>query len=330
MTQEARISQFVTILVGETPPTIEITPDPVAVAAAPAGAQLALTLTPSPVAVIGTPLVVSTNPPGTYSPDPVVLVSSVPDLALTFVEPPPPPPELCRHETGPAYLAMLQQLLPRGAAWTREPEAVLTALLTAIADELSCIDAKAADLLRETDPRYALELLADWERNLGLPDPCTGPLELLQDRRAAVVERIANQGGQSPAYFEATLAARGFPEARVREFLPFVAGRAVAGDRLTNPQRAFRAGYARAGDALTNNENWLYTWAVDAPNFSFAYFRAGQSTAGEPLRTWSNAPLECLVHELQPAHTLVLFFYFVALRPDPVVATLAVPDVSVS
>lgn len=330
MAQEARVSQFVTIIVGSTPPTIEITPDPVAVAAAPASPALTLTLTPSPVSVLGSPLVVGLNTPGTANPDPVVVTAAVPACTITFTEPPPPPPELCRHETGPHYLAMLQQLLPRGAAWTREPEAVLTALLTAIADELSCVDARAATLLEETDPRFALELLEEWERTVGLPDECTGPLELLQDRRAAVVERLTNKGGSSPAYFEAMLAARGFPDARVTEYRAFEVGRSRVGEPMNNPQKPFRVGSSRVGEALTNNTGWLFTWSVLAPDFSFRYFRVGESRVGEPLRTWGNTALECLVNELKPAHTNVVFFYFTALRPDPAGATLTVPAVSLS
>mgnify|MGYP000979212013 FL=1 len=72
----------------------------------------------------------------------------------------------------PDYLAMLQALLPRGAAWVREPDAVLTRLLAASAEELARLDSMAWRLLDETNPQTAIDSLEDWERLLGLPDEC--------------------------------------------------------------------------------------------------------------------------------------------------------------
>lgn len=71
-----------------------------------------------------------------------------------------------------AYLAQLQALLPPGSAWPRAANATLTKLLGALAEELARLDARALALIDEADGRSTLELLSDWERVCGLPDPC--------------------------------------------------------------------------------------------------------------------------------------------------------------
>lgn len=72
--------------------------------------------------------------------------------------------------------------------------------------------------------------------------------------------------------------------------------------------RPFRAGLSTAGQPLYNEE-WIYCWEVNAPLDTFIYFRSGISTAGEPLRTWGNDILECILNQLKPAHTCLHFTY---------------------
>jgi uncharacterized protein YmfQ (DUF2313 family) len=71
-----------------------------------------------------------------------------------------------------AYLQQLQALLPRGLAWPRAVDAHLTKLLSAFSLEFARVDQRVDDLLDEADPRSTLELLPEWERMAGLPDPC--------------------------------------------------------------------------------------------------------------------------------------------------------------
>lgn len=193
--------------------------------------------------------------------------------------------------TATDYLAQLQALLPQGFAWPREADAALTKLLLAWADELARVDGRAADLIEEADPRTTAELLADWERVAGLPDPCVEALAGTQttaQRRAALVAKLTTIGGQSAAYYIALAASLGYT-ITVTEFRPFVAG-------------------SVAGDALTNDE-WIFAWQVNAPAESIVAFAAGRSCAGEPLRAWGNELLECVINRLRPAHTHVLFAY---------------------
>jgi uncharacterized protein YmfQ (DUF2313 family) len=71
-----------------------------------------------------------------------------------------------------AYLSQLIGLLPPGDALAREPGSVLERLLSVPAAELARVDGRVEALLTESDPARTTEMLADWERALGLPDVC--------------------------------------------------------------------------------------------------------------------------------------------------------------
>jgi uncharacterized protein YmfQ (DUF2313 family) len=189
------------------------------------------------------------------------------------------------------YVAFLKTLLPRGKIWSVSSGSNLEKLLQAMGDELVRIDGRASrDLLSELDPRETNELLSDWERICGLPDPCLGTAGTLEDRRNNIVTKLASRGGQSPAYFIAVAAAVGFV-ITITEF------------------RQFRAGISKSGDALTNGP-WAFAWQVNtATDTLTARFRAGRSRAGDPLSSSRAEALECVITRLKPAHTTVLFNY---------------------
>jgi uncharacterized protein YmfQ (DUF2313 family) len=186
------------------------------------------------------------------------------------------------------YLSHLQALLPTGAAFTREPDAALTRLLTALAAELCRVDARGDDLIAEADPRTAVELLTDWERITGLPDTCMGQPDTVAARRAFILSRLTGIGGQSRAYFIDLAAAIGFT-VTIAEFRPFTAG-------------------SLAGDPVTNGE-WIFAWQVNAPETTVLYHFFAGSSAGEALRSWGNELLECVIERLKPAHTHLIFTY---------------------
>ncbi len=188
------------------------------------------------------------------------------------------------------YASLLRDLLPPGLAFRREPGTQLEQVLLGAAEEFSRVEARADSLADEVNPASTTELLSDWERAAGLPDRCAGVLEdTLQGRRAALLAKLTSIGGQSISYFVSFAASLGY-QVTVTEF------------------RSFRAGISTAGDALTNGP-WRYVWRVNAPAETVIYFRAGLSAAGEPLASWGNAPLECKINQLKPAHTMVIFSY---------------------
>lgn len=189
-----------------------------------------------------------------------------------------------------AYTRALKGLLPSGKAWPAEVGSTMHKVLQAIADELARIDGRAAELIEEFDPRTTNELLTDFERVYGLPDPCLeGATQTVVERRNALVAKVVNLGGQSRAYFIALADALGYT-ITITEFSPFVAGGSEAGDPLTN------------GD-------WAFAWQVNAPETTVTEFRVGLSGCGDPLRSWGNELLECVIDRQKPAHTFVLFAY---------------------
>lgn len=186
-----------------------------------------------------------------------------------------------------AYLTQLQALLPRGAAWTRDPEAVLTKLLQALAAEFARIDTRAGNLLLECDPRLTTELLPDWERVAGLPDACVGQPETLTDRRAALHARITAAGGQSATYFISLAATLGYA-ITVTEFRPYTC-------------------QSPCEDNIYDHD-WAFTWRVNAPETTIREFTC-ESSCMEPLRSWGNLLLECTIARNAPAHANLLFGY---------------------
>lgn len=187
------------------------------------------------------------------------------------------------------YGRHLRSLLPRGPVWPREEVATLTQLLVGLATEPARVDDRALVLREEVDPRTTEELLADWERALGLPDPCVGQPKTVQRRRAAIVARLTELGGQSRAFFIALAATLGFT-ITITEHDAFQVGESAVGDNL-------------------NDEEWRFVWTVNAPEETVTVFQVGKSRVGEALADWGNEALECAFTALKPAHTLVQFSY---------------------
>lgn len=215
---------------------------------------------------------------------------------------------LATNEKIAAHGRQLGTLLPPGRAWSQEPNGTQAALLEGLAHEFANVEARIEDLLREQDPKRALETLVDWEDAFGLPDPCVGVPVTIAERRAAIIARLVAIAGGSAADLIGLAATLGF-EVRIVEHRPFEAGRSRAGDSLTNSQVPFRAGVSRAGDPLTNLEAWPWTVDVVAPLVTARHFAAGRSVAGEPLVTWNNQALECTLSRVAPAHVLLRFLY---------------------
>jgi len=179
--------------------------------------------------------------------------------------------------------------MPRGRVWPRDPDAVQSDFCSAMAPSFRRVTDAAAFLLKDAFPATTVQLLPEWEESLGLPDPCAGPGQTIQQRQQQVLTKFAADGGQSANYFIALIATLGFSGATITNFAPF------------------RAGINRAGDPVYG-PGWAFTWLVTAPNLNVVYFRAGLSAAGEPLYALTGADvLECVVKEYAPAHTNPLF-----------------------
>jgi uncharacterized protein YmfQ (DUF2313 family) len=193
------------------------------------------------------------------------------------------------NRTAEKYRDLLLALLPPGRAFSRENGTTIDALLDGMAQELARIDARADELTVEVNPLTTNELLPDWERVAGLPDNCAAELaDTVQGRRQALVAKLTGTGGQSRQYFIDVAAALGYT-ITITEFDLFHVGDPV--------------GLPLYGD------DWQFAWQVNAPATTIVDFRVGESTVGEPLRSWGNDDLECKINQLKPAHTVAIFSY---------------------
>ncbi len=187
------------------------------------------------------------------------------------------------------YFNGLLNLLPPGAAWPREHGGVLHRTLDALGAEMARLDLRMMQLFDEANPGQAAELLGDWERVLGLPDPCVTVVQTIVERREAAFSKMTYPGGQSRAFFIGLAQSMGY---------------SITIDEFRSPAEAATAGVSFTGDG------WAHTWRVNVPEAADVRpFRAGSGAAGEPLRTWGNEGLECRFQGLKPAHTICLFAY---------------------
>ncbi len=103
--------------------------------------------------------------------------------------------------TADAYARVLRALLPAGAVWRLRAGDLVSRLLLAAGDEAARVDGRSDDLLAATDPRTPGELLADYERVLGLPSTGTDAV-----RTARVVAKLITRQRFRPIDFQTVLA----------------------------------------------------------------------------------------------------------------------------
>lgn len=194
--------------------------------------------------------------------------------------------------TAASYLAQLQALLPPGLAWPRSPDATLTKLLAAFADDLSRVDQRADDVFNEADPRSTAEMLADWERVAALPDPCvtaSGAAQSVAQRRAALVAKLTSSGGQSRQYFIDLASALGYPGATIDEYRPFTCN-------------------SECDDALWSEAD-RFVWKINLPDSGGTFFMSCNSPCNSALASWGDEAVECRIQRLKPAHTTAIVAY---------------------
>lgn len=118
-----------------------------------------------------------------------------------------------------AYTRQLKLLLPPGRAFNTDEGTIISDTLEALASELTRVDQRVSDVLAESDPRQTVEMIADWEKALSLPDDRVTEISTdLATRQVAVTQKYTARGGQSYSYFAKLFAACGYPLASVTLF----------------------------------------------------------------------------------------------------------------
>jgi uncharacterized protein YmfQ (DUF2313 family) len=188
------------------------------------------------------------------------------------------------------YFRQFQSLLPWGKAWGRDDSSILSQVLKGMAVELSRIDSRSDDLIRERSTLTALELLNEHEEDLGLPDECTREFTLsTSERRLAARAKLVATGRQDPAYFVEIANKYGFA-AEVTEYTPFWCGLGVAGDPCGGQETIFY---------------WKFTVYTDATVIAFL---AGLGVAGDSLGKITDLlkTVFCFAQTYGPAHMVLI------------------------
>jgi uncharacterized protein YmfQ (DUF2313 family) len=178
--------------------------------------------------------------------------------------------------------------LPPGDAWPREPGSMMARFWLAVADTFYRLHRRCCDLLRESFPPTAVETLGEWEKVLGLPDPCVGRLgETIAERQRDVALKLISRGGQRPAYYIGLARILGYEIDIVEHFPAWM-------------------GIARMGCSPVGNEP--FWWKVRIKNLPVIRLRSGCGQMGEPICAVPNLnTLLCAIQRAAPAHTDVTF-----------------------
>ncbi len=219
------------------------------------------------------------------------------------------------RRSGDDYARQFLMLLPHGQAWPRHPSSVLVRACTGLSEYWGFVDGRAADLLeRESDPRITFELLPDWERAWGLPDPCFPDATTLGERQAMLVLKMTLLGGQSRAFFQWVGEWLGYGEIRIEEYAPFMAGVSQAGDT--------RDQYGDFRWYIGPPEMRFY-WTIHMAQTRLIWFRsaAGEAGVDHHLEFGLATDLECLFQRWKPAHTQIVLDYSGTGPSDPMEGT---------
>ncbi len=213
-----------------------------------------------------------------FEPQAVVAEAEVPDLA---------PLEDLAAALIPVFAEVMRQHWPHGPAWTTDPTSDTYRMLTAIAAAVADVEMQLGAFRIECDPTRTSQLIAEWERSLGLPDPCLGPSPNIEARRASVVAKLSNIQGWTSAEIVAFLAGLGYA-VTLSTYQPFKAGSGQAGQLVLGAQ-------------------WQFALAI-------TYWGAGDRDR-----------LRCALNHRVPAH-VALVFYFGELTPQEMASDAEVPE----
>ncbi len=202
-------------------------------------------------------------------------------------------------------------LLPEGPIW---PRGTGSAVYRTVLGLCGVVARWASDAWRflhvEAFPPTSLDLLADWERVLGLPEPCLPLVDLtVAERQRQVAEKLSRRpGAQSRQYFYDVALRLGYA-ITITEYIPAQGGMTPGGFY----QRIEDGGRFIVRGAGGGTPGMRYVWKVTVSGARLTWFAggAGGGRGGQDphLRIRRAEDLECLLHLLKPAHTRLVFDY---------------------
>lgn len=187
-----------------------------------------------------------------------------------------------------AFQGAALDALPTGPAWPRDLTKWPAKFWGAVADLLARNNQDIATIIdQELNPGTAVALLAEWEAEFALPDPCNPVAQTEQQRRAALLARITDEGNLSRQKYIDLAAASGFT-ITITEYRPSSCLETCI-DPIMGPE-------------------WRFAWTVNAPAVTVTDLTCIDDCIS-PLRIWGNSPLECLIRRHNRPTRNVLFSY---------------------
>lgn len=212
---------------------------------------------------------------------------------------------------GDTFAQVFLTLLPEGPIWPRALNGRLYKTVRGLMGVVARFAADAARFLNiEAYPPDADLLLADWERVLGLPDPCLAVTDLtVPERRQAVAEKLARRPGRQDRYYFLEIAEALGYAITITEYIPGQCGMTQCGAQLSTEA----GGQLIVRGAGCGTPILRYVWLVTVAGPRLTWFavggdggRAGQDPHVKIRRA---EDLECLFRKLKPAHTHLIFDY---------------------
>jgi uncharacterized protein YmfQ (DUF2313 family) len=193
------------------------------------------------------------------------------------------------------YKELFQNLMPKGPAWSHEPDSNMSALSDATAAFFFYIHKRVEKAGGEIFPQSCEETLVDWEYDYGLPEICEhgnhSAGSTFGERRAEVIAKINRKFSPTELNFINLAKILGY-EISIKTVPPSICG------------------ISRCGEKLGGNISARFYWIVLVHGIKVTYARSGITVCGEPLCHISYAQdLECLFKRIKPAHTIVKFRY---------------------
>lgn len=213
--------------------------------------------------------------------------------------------DVLSNPSGEQLLPQVLACAPRGEAWgTDEADdgtgasPVQRKSWLGIATCLAAIYRWCFEAATQAYPTAITFSLADWEAELGLPDPCGPDNPSFAARKAAVRAKLTAHGGASPGYFICVARAAGY-DISIDEPSGFECG--MGGSEL-GPD----------GGELTKTDPET-VWIVRPQGYRMYEFELGAGggelgPGGTRLVSYSDiAGLECLLRAISPVHTQLVF-----------------------
>ncbi len=177
------------------------------------------------------------------------------------------------------YRELLQSLLPFGKFWSRDESATFTELLNGFGDELSRVEGRSLDLIKESTPTRVTELLEEWEADYAIPDAGKDLASTTQGRRDVIYSKFIALGEQDKSYFENIATALGYT-ITITEIKKSMPGLMEVGEDFVTPEKA------------------IFYWFVDI------------DVSAAMMEFYTGANITQLIIDIEkrkPAHTIVLF-----------------------